>query len=73
MLSLEESFDLDSSALDALVEFAASMRQRGITLRLARVRDTISDLLRQSGATDLADQSSHSVDDAVAALIKEIG
>lgn len=68
ILSLEESFDLDSSALDALLEFEGAMAKRGVTLRLARVRDPVRDLLRQAGANALADQSSYSVDDAVTTL-----
>jgi MFS superfamily sulfate permease-like transporter len=68
VLSLEESFDLDSTALDALTEFADLMRRRQITLQLARVRDHVRDLMRQAGANDLLARSSYSVDDAVQAL-----
>jgi len=68
VLSLEESFDLDSTALDALTEFAALMAQRQVTLQLARVRDHVRDLMRQASADDLLARSSYSVDDAVRAL-----
>ncbi|MBO9581386.1 MAG: SulP family inorganic anion transporter [Sphingobium sp.] len=68
ILSLEESFDLDSTALDAVGEFDALMRQRNVTLQLARVRDHVRDLMRQAGAYDLLARSSYSVDDAVQAL-----
>lgn len=68
VVSLEESYDLDSTALDALLEFDAGMKARGIELRLARVRDHIRDLLLAAGAQDLASRCSHSVDDAVSAV-----
>lgn len=71
ILSLEESFDLDSTALDALAEFATQMQAQGVTLQLARVRDHVRDLMRAAGATDLIARSSYSVDDAVQALKKE--
>jgi MFS superfamily sulfate permease-like transporter len=67
VVSLEESFDLDSSALDALVEFDGMMRTAGITVRLARVHDRVRDLLMATGTSNLPDRSSYSVDDAVTA------
>lgn len=71
ILSLEESFDLDSTALDALIEFDALMRARGVRLQLARVRDHVRELMQAAGAADLIARSSYSVDDAVRALEKE--
>jgi MFS superfamily sulfate permease-like transporter len=71
IVSLEESFDLDSTALDALVEFDDRMKGRRVELRLARVRDHIRDLLSAAGAADLASRCSHSVDDAVAGVRHE--
>ena len=71
ILSLEESFDLDSTALDALTEFDALMRRRGVTVQLARVRDHVRDLMQAAGLTDLIARSSYSVDDAVRALEQE--
>ncbi|WP_157219734.1 SulP family inorganic anion transporter [Flavisphingomonas formosensis] len=65
IVSLEESFDLDSTALDALMEFDATLRTRSTTLHLARVRDGIRDLLHSAGGDDLVRRSSYSVDDAV--------
>lgn len=67
IVSLEESFDLDSTAAEALIEFDARMRAAGLTLLLARVRDRVRDLLNAAGAADLAGRASYSVDDAVAA------
>jgi MFS superfamily sulfate permease-like transporter len=70
VLSIEESFDLDSTALDALIEFSQGVKQHGLTLALARVRDPIRDLLAAAGAGDLAQACSYSVDDAVSQLTK---
>ena len=67
IVSLEESFDLDSTAAEALIEFDARMRAAGLTLLLARVRDGVRDLLVAADAADLAGRASYSVDDAVAA------
>ena len=67
VLSLEETYDVDSTALEALIEadrrFAAARKP----LVLARARDPLRDLLAAAGATDLVARSSYSVDDAVAA------
>lgn len=68
VLSLEETFDLDSSTLDALLEFDESMGKAGIRLQLARVHDHVRDVLRLAGADDLLARCSYSVDDAVSAL-----
>jgi len=68
VLSIEESFDLDSTALDALIEFSQGVKKHGLTLALARVRDPIRELLAAAGAGDLAQACSYSVDDAVALL-----
>ncbi|AZI35407.1 putative sulfate transporter [Caenibius tardaugens NBRC 16725] len=67
VVSLEESFSLDSSALDALTECDTQLATRGVRLYLARVSDTIRDLLLASGKHDLAKRCAYSVDDAVAA------
>lgn len=71
VLSLEESTDLDSSALEALIEFDKRVAARGIALWLARVHDPIRDLLKAEGAYDLVRHSYYSVDDAVTAARKE--
>jgi MFS superfamily sulfate permease-like transporter len=68
VLSLEESFDLDSTALDALIECDTTLRAAGIRLQLARLHDRARDLLANGGAADLVARSSYSVDDAVALL-----
>lgn len=68
ILSLEESVDLDSTALDALIEFDRRIACAGLALRLARVHDHVRDLLAAAGAGGLVDRSSYSVDDAVRAL-----
>ena len=68
VLSLEESFDLDSTALDALIEFDARLSKSGMTLRLARAHDRVRDLLAVAGAEALVRRSSYSVDDAVRAI-----
>jgi len=68
VLSLEESFDLDSTALEALIEFDNAMRRLDIRVQLARAHDHVRDLLARSPETDLQKRCSFSVDDAVAAL-----
>ena len=71
VLSLEESFDLDSTALDALIEFDARLATLGTRLQLARVHDHVRDLLALAGADAIVRRSSYSVDDAVAAIGKD--
>lgn len=71
ILSLEGTFDLDSTSLDALLEFDAWMKSNGVTVRLARARDHVRDLLAAAGAEDLVARSDYSVDDAVAAALRE--
>lgn len=68
VVSLEESFDLDSTALDALIEFDVTMAAAGVQLRLARAHDHVRDLLAAAGARDLLARCAYSVDDAVAAI-----
>jgi MFS superfamily sulfate permease-like transporter len=69
VVSLEDSFDLDSTALDALIEFDRTMAARGAQVRLARVRDLVRDLFRAAGANDLEKRSFYSVAGAVAASL----
>jgi MFS superfamily sulfate permease-like transporter len=69
VISLEESFDLDSTALEVLIEADAAFRARGIRVQLARAHDRVRDLLA-AGGSDLPARSSYSVDDAVAALAR---
>ena len=68
VISLEESFDLDSTAADALIEFDAAMSAANVRVQLARVHDRVRDVLTASGASALITRSSYSVDDAVAVL-----
>lgn len=67
ILSLEESPDLDGTAIEGLSEFAAYVRQRGAQLLLARVKDPLRDLLGRVACPDLPPSaySAWSVDDAV--------
>lgn len=66
ILSLEESDDLDSTALDALDEFAQSLDKAGCQLILARAHDRVRDILCAAGFGALADTSTFSVADAAA-------
>ncbi len=54
ILSLEDSPDMDSTALDALVEFESVLRSRGKTLYLARLKDDARVGLIKAGAQALA-------------------
>lgn len=67
VLSLEESPDLDATAIEALCDFAAYVRVRGAHLSLARVKDKVRDLLAKVDSPDLpaAVYAPWSVDDAV--------
>jgi anti-anti-sigma factor len=76
ILSVEESPDFDSSALDALLEFYARLHTAGRHLLLARVKEDIRDLLRAAGADRLAGEQNcfWSVADAfVAATARKTG
>jgi MFS superfamily sulfate permease-like transporter len=68
VLSLEESFDCDSTALDALLEFDTSLQAAGTRIHYARVHDNIRDLFT-SAAPELAKRCSFSVADAVSTLV----
>ena len=68
VLSLEESYDLDSTALDALIEFDRAAMRAGFPVQLARLHDRARDLIAAAGNTDLDQRSSYSVDDAVHAV-----
>lgn len=75
VLSLEESSDLDSTALDAMLEFEAQLKLAGRVMLLARVKGELRDLLRAAGAVQLASDAGcfWSVADAFAAARKLIG
>ena len=64
VLSLEESHDLDSTAIDALDEFASTLGLAGIHVILARAHDHVRDVLGAAGLHDLAESATFSVADA---------
>lgn len=68
VISLEESFDLDSTAYDALVEFDRALRASGLWIQYARVHDRVRDLMTSDPAAGFADRCSYSVDGAIATL-----
>lgn len=68
VISLEESIDIDSTALDALLDFDRAMGAKGYALRYARMHDRVRDLLDTAGAGALVARSDYSVADAVARL-----
>ncbi|CAN5171693.1 SulP family inorganic anion transporter [soil metagenome] len=65
ILSLEESNDFDSSAIEALAGFEKLVQSRGMTLRLTRTHDRVHDLLNAAGMTELASEAGFSVADTV--------
>ncbi|MEO7954226.1 MAG: SulP family inorganic anion transporter [Polaromonas sp.] len=52
VLSLEVCDDLDSTAVEALAEFSASLKSQGIALLLARVKDRPREALVRMGLAD---------------------
>lgn len=52
VLSLEASDDLDSTAVEALAEFTASLGSKGTALMLARVKDKSREVLLRTGLTN---------------------
>jgi MFS superfamily sulfate permease-like transporter len=68
VISLEDSFDLDSTGLDALLEFDHAMQAMNVIVQFARVHDHVRDLLAAANANDILARSSYSVDDAVIAI-----
>ena len=69
VLSLEESVDLDSTALECLLELDEQLRARGIRLLLARVKEAVRNLLEHAHPAGLGSPGRlfWSVDDAVRA------
>jgi len=67
VLSLEESPDLDGSAVEALLELAGHLRRQNMRLVLARAKDRVRELLQRVNSPDLppAAYSAWSVDAAV--------
>ena len=70
ILSLEESPDLDSTTLEALSDFASWLQSRGVTLRVARLKDETRALLLRVNLPQLSPQALNnwSVEDAVSAF-----
>ncbi|MDE2385539.1 MAG: SulP family inorganic anion transporter [Alphaproteobacteria bacterium] len=66
IVSLEETFDLDSTSFEVIAAFDAAMSKAGKHLLLARVHDHVRDVLLAGGLTSLISRCSYSVDDAVA-------
>ena len=69
ILSLEESPDLDGTALEALSDFATWLQARDIVLRVARLKDDTRELLLRAGLPQLPAEGLEywSVEDAVVA------
>jgi MFS superfamily sulfate permease-like transporter len=67
VFSLEESADLDSTALESLGEFCSWLNGRGGELRLARLKDSARDALLRANLPQLSGEALDysSVDDAV--------
>ena len=75
VLSLEESPDLDGTAVEALGQFAAQVRRNGCELRLARLKDPVLAVLATAALPGLtaAALSGASVDGVVGAQIAAPG
>ena len=68
VLSLEETDDLDSTALEAIADFRQAMEAQGRSLILARAHDLVRSVLERGGLAELSATSTFSVDDAVRVL-----
>lgn len=68
IVSLEESYDLDSTALEVIASFDAAMAKSGKQLLLARVHDHVRDAFQAGNMVELLKRSHYSVDGAVQAL-----
>ncbi len=70
VLSLEESSDLDSTALESLADFATWLIARDIPLRVARLKDAVRELLLRAALPQLLPQALDfwSVQDAALAV-----
>ncbi len=54
VLSLEESPNLDGTAIEALGQFAATLQRRGLSLRLARLKDPVFAVLTAAALPGLS-------------------
>ena len=79
VLSLEVSDDLDSTAVEALAEFAKALRDNGVSLLIARVKDKPRQALVRVGlaTTEIVGsdgvQLFWSVDEATRAAVQSVG
>jgi SulP family sulfate permease len=75
VLSLEETPDLDGSAIESLAEFAQELSRRGVRLVLARVKEPVLAVLSLAAGSALDDAAfeAGSVDDAVRGLVPNAG
>jgi MFS superfamily sulfate permease-like transporter len=73
VLSLEESPDLDGTAIEALGQFAAIVARQGTVLRLARLKDRVRDVLGRAALPGIPDAAltTGSVDAVVTALQRD--
>ena len=72
ILSLEETFNLDSTALEAIQETERRVAATGRTLLLARARDPVRDILTAAGADNLVSRAYYSVEDTAEAARKVV-
>jgi MFS superfamily sulfate permease-like transporter len=74
VLSLEESPDLDGTAIEALGQFADTVARQGRVLRLARLKDRVREVLVQAGLPGIPPSAltAGSVDAVVAGLHPQI-
>jgi MFS superfamily sulfate permease-like transporter len=69
IVSLEASPDLDSTSLEAIADFATWLQSRGVSLRVARLKDDTRALLLRAALPQLSPHALNywSVEDAVSA------
>lgn len=72
ILSLEETFNLDSTALEAIQETDRRVAATGRTFLLARARDPVRDILSAAGADNLVSRAYYSVEDTAEAARKVV-
>jgi sulfate permease, SulP family len=72
IISLEESANLDSTAAESLIELADQLERQNKVLLLARVKDSIKQLLLKLAGEQFQDRLFWSVDDAVIYALKNL-
>lgn len=65
VLSLEESDDLDSTAVEEVREFVEQMAGEGRSVRIARAHDQVRWVLARAGLAELSRDATYSVADAI--------